>query len=140
MIKFKQFIRIGLIVLAITLIACSNDDDGSPEPEEEAINFIASRISFVDENATILTNNDCINPSLNYFVQIEVESMTSTGVEPTRVDYTFNNELFSVTFTTNTPIQAAITLREGVNSLQLLETGQSATISIVFPLEFEIVE
>ncbi|MFC4635186.1 hypothetical protein ACFO3O_14840 [Dokdonia ponticola] len=134
---------LSFVFLLLCIIACSNDDDTAPViqmEEEEVVNFVVNSIRFLDQDANVLSSSSCIDPSLEYFVQITVANNSDPNVVPTRVDYTFNGALSSVTFTNSNPIQTPVTLREGVNNVQLLSNGQTTNIFLVLPSEFEIVE
>ena len=124
-----------LIICSILFTNCSNDDDA---PQTSAI--IGQSISFVNEDGTVISLFDCINPSENYYVRVKVAAEGPGDLVTSAVRYTFNGAVFSMTFKTLESQTNPVTLREGENIAQLENTGFTARLSyIITSSEFELV-
>ncbi|WP_299438652.1 hypothetical protein [uncultured Aquimarina sp.] len=126
---------ISVIVLFILFSNCSNDDAVSITTIEP------TSINFIKEDGSILTLFDCINPNETYAVEIRVKGEGAGEVQNTVIEYTINGLAYSMTFDRVETQSNQITLIEGENVAQLVNTVFLAKISYVkAPSEFELVE
>lgn len=117
-------------------ISCGGDDDSSP-----TFNVSPVSINIVLQDGTDINQLDCIDPSQNYAVKISVSANGEDGIlEPTEVSYTVNGNTASTTFINQQPKIINISLIEGDNTVQLVDSGQSDTVRLIGTQDFEMVE
>jgi len=123
-----------LVLTAILLLfsGCSKDD--------EFVDIVPSQINFVKEDGTLLTADDCIDPSKKYNVLIETVAEGSGSFKATKVEYTVNGVSYSMTFMRAGTQINAVNLVNGLNIAQIVESGYVAIINYVVQTDFELVE
>lgn len=127
-------IKIYIIVFTAFLVfsGCSKED--------KSIIISPSSISFVHEDGTIIATDECINPDGKYAVKIETTSEGSGEYEVIRVDYTINGDLYTMTFLEEGVQINPVTLLDGENTAQIVESGFTSNINFVKQDEFQLVE
>lgn len=121
-----------LIALLVAFVGCSKEEDFtiiSPE-----------NISFIHENGTDISINECINPDGKYAVKIETISEGSGKYKVISVDYTVNGVLKTMTFLKEGAQIDPVTLIDGMNTIQIVESGYTSNIYYVKQDDFELVE
>ena len=120
------------IALLLVFISCSKD--------EEFITISPANISFVHEDGTDIPINECINPDGKYAVKIETKAEGSGTYKVISVDYTINGVLRTMTFLKEGAQINPITLIDGLNTVQIVESGYTSNLNFVAQSEFELVE
>lgn len=140
----KYLSIIYLVFLVITFQSCSNsDDDGGdngPHQEEETISLRATTITYKHGNGTAISNNECLNPEEDYLIEISVQRVGTNEIKPTQIQYTINGALYSMTFTNVGTQTNPVTVVEGVNLAQLVDTGLQDEIHFIFQGDFDLVQ
>ncbi|MDH7444697.1 hypothetical protein [Aquimarina sp. 2201CG14-23] len=131
--KIKSYIFV--IIICILFSNCSNDET------VPVTTIVPKSIAFVKQDGTAISLFDCINPNENYAIMIRVDGEGEGEVRTTTVEYTINGIIYSMTFNKIESQLNQITLAEGENIAQLVDTGFIAKITyITAPAEFELVE
>ena len=124
------------IVLALVVLSgCSKDEE-----EEEFRTFSPSAINFINKEGALISGNDCVDPNNEYLIEIKVNAVGSGTSQPTRVEYTINGALYSMTFADDQSKTNPIILVEGENIAQLVESGFSSSVFRINQGDFELVE
>ena len=121
-----------LITFLVVFLSCSKD--------EEFTIISPANISFVHENGTDISINECINPDGKYAVKIEVTAQGSGEYKVISVDYTVNGFLKTMTFLKEGVQIDPVILIDGMNTIQIVETGYTSNIYFVKQDDFELVE
>jgi hypothetical protein len=95
-------------------------------------------INFIRADSTIVKPGDCINPYEKYMVAIEIKVNEPVTGMPKTVGYTINDRSYKVDFITSGKKYFPITLKEGLNKIQLNATTLKDSIKVVYQ-EFELV-
>ena len=95
-------------------------------------------INFIRADSTIVKQGDCVNPYEKYMVAIEIKINEPVTGMPKTVGYTINDSAYKVDFTTSGKKYFPITLKEGLNKIQLNATELKDSIRVVYQ-EFELV-
>ena len=127
------------------IFACSNDDDNTSTPvvvEEEKVveSFDPISISFVYEDGISIDSGACISPGLAYAIQIETTKNNAGNTQVSRVEYTINGAVFSMSFAEAGVKRNPITFAEGKNIAELVATAVSTELSLIIQDDFELVE
>ena len=130
--KNKIYSLLTLAAILILFSGCSK--------EEEFAEITPSQINFVKENGTLLTADDCINPDEKYSVLIKTVADGNGGFKPTKIEYTVNGISYSMTFLKAGTQINAVSLVDGINIAQIVETGFIAKINYMTQSDFELVE
>lgn len=128
--KIKQF---GiLITLLMVFLSCSKD--------EEFTIISPTNISFVHEDGSKISINECINPNGKYAVLIETTSKGNGKYKIIVVEYTVNGALYSMTFLKEGAQICPITLAAGQNTAQISGSALTSNIQYIAQGDFELVE
>ena len=95
-------------------------------------------INFIRADSTIVKQGDCVNPYEKYMVAIEIKINEPVTGMPKTVGYTINDSAYKVDFITSGKKYFPITLKEGLNKIQLNATELKDSIRVVYQ-EFELV-
>ena len=95
-------------------------------------------INFIRADSTIVKQGDCVNPYEKYMVAIEIKVNEPITGMPKTVGYTINDSAYKVDFITSGKKYFPITLKEGLNKIQLDATTLKDSIKVVYQ-EFELV-
>ena len=121
-----------LILLLMVLLSCSKDED---------FKIISpANISFVHIDGSQIGINECINPNESYGVMIRTTSSGSGKYKVIKVDYTFNGVLRTMTFLLEGTQINPVTLIDGMNTVQIVESGYSSNLYYAEQDPFELVE
>jgi len=121
-----------LITVLVLFSGCSKD--------EEFTTIFPSEISFVKEDGSLLLVGDCINPANRYGVLIKTLDEGQGAFKTTKVEYTVNGVSYSMTFMRSGTQINFVSLVNGLNIAQIVESGYVATINYVLQDDFELVE
>ena len=116
----------------MVFLSCSKD--------EEFTIISPANISFVHENGAEISINECVNPEGKYAVKIETISQGSGKYKVISVDYTVNGVLKTMTFLKEGVQINPVTLIDGMNTIQIVESGFTSNIYFVKQDDFELVE
>ncbi|MFD1063285.1 hypothetical protein ACFQ1Q_08495 [Winogradskyella litorisediminis] len=135
--NFKNF-RIKKVVLIFVLfvvLGCSGDDDA---PEQPVINVTNLRV--LAQDGFNVGVGSCINPNENYLVEITISTQNSVQlIEPVVVSYTVNGNTSSVTFTEIGIKTIPVNFVTGENVVELVDSGDSVTLNVIAPTQFELI-
>jgi hypothetical protein len=121
-----------LITFLMVFLSCSKDED---------FRIISpANISFVHENGAEISINECVNPEGKYAVKIETTSQGFGEYKVISVDYTVNGVLKTMTFLKEGAQINPVTLIDGLNTIQIVESGYISNIYFVKQDDFELVE
>ena len=120
-----------IILFALIFTSCSNDDD--------VTTFSPKSIKFIHSNGAIIEEGDCIDPSGEYAIVIEVNAVGNGPNIPTKVEFTVNGAVYSTTFTNRVSKSIPIDIKEGGNIAELVKTGISSSIYVTIQDDFVLV-
>ena len=120
------------LVFLVVFVSCSKDEDFKT--------ISPANISFVHQDGTEISINECINPNGKYAVKIKTTSQGSGKYKVISVDYTVNGFLKTMTFLKEGTQLNPVTLIDGLNTAQIVESGYSSNIYFTAQGEFELVE
>ncbi|MDO7171827.1 hypothetical protein [Mariniflexile sp. AS56] len=126
------------IVILITFFTCSKNDDTAIVVDVESFN--PTSISFVYADGTAIAPGDCINPDASYAIQVETSSNSNGNTKVSRVEYTINGALYSMSFSQAGSKRNPIVLQDGRNVAELVSTAFSAEISYISQGDFVVVD
>lgn len=129
--KIKTY-SIFIVLLLLVFLGCSKD--------EEFTIISPANISFVHENGTEISIDECINPEGKYAVKIETTAQGSGKYKVISVDYTVNGVLKTMTFLKEGSQINPVTLLDGLNTVQIVESGYTSNLNFVAQGEFQLVE
>jgi hypothetical protein len=132
-----KYYYISIMILCFVL-GCSKNDDPVPIPVTVE-SFDPVTIEFVNENGTSITANDCITPGESYAVQIRAIKNSNGNTKVSKVEYTINGALFSMTFSEAGIKRNPIVLVNGKNIAELSATGSSNEVTYIEQGNFELV-
>jgi hypothetical protein len=121
-----------LITFLMVFLSCSKDEDFRI--------ILPANISFVHENGAEISINECVNPEGKYAVKIETTSQGFGEYKVISVDYTVNGVLKTMTFLKEGAQINPVTLIDGLNTIQIVESGYTSNIYFVKQDDFELVE
>lgn len=130
----KINIRIVLMTLmTIVFFACQKTD----------LNDLLKGISpvsvnFVKSDSTRIIEGECINPYNKYLIAVTIDVKNETSGVAHDVHYTLNDSAFTISFTKSGKKYIPITLKEGVNKVQLTSTNLKDSLKAYYQ-EFELV-
>ena len=92
-----------IFTLMLLILGCSKSDDSAvtptPDVESKVIeSFDPISISFVHEDGTSISSDECITPNVAYAIQIETKKNSQGNTQISKVEYTINGALFSMSF------------------------------------------
>lgn len=130
--KFKHSILL-FSLLVIVLFACQKTD----------LNDLLKGISpvsvnFVKYDSTRIIEGECINPYNQYLIAIAIDVKNETSGVAHDVQYTLNDSAFKISFTKSGKKFIPVTLKEGVNKVQLTSTNLKDSLKAYYQ-EFELV-
>jgi len=108
--------------------------------DEEFITITPDFIAFAHADGTPITAGECINPFESYAVLIKTKSEGKGSFKTRVVEYTVNGASHSMTFMRDGTQVNKITLIEGLNIAQIVESGYVATLNFANQGDFELVE
>lgn len=118
-------------MLLIMLLGCSK--------EEEFTIISPADISFVHEDGSDISINECINPSGKYAVKIRTTAEGNGKYKVINVDYTINGTLHSMTFLSEGSQIIPVNLIDGKNTAQVTGSSLTSNIFYVAQGDFELV-
>ncbi len=98
----------------------------------------AQSIAFVYENGTPIEPGACIKPTTNYAIAITTKLNGTSNGNPISVRYTLNGVADEISFTNGGTLIKKVTLINGLNVAQTIDTKQEAHIFLDMQ-EFELV-
>ncbi len=137
--KAKYYYIVIMMIFCFVLGCSKNDDNPAPLPVSvESFDPVA--IEFVHEDGTTISSTDCITPDEAYAIQITTTKNSKGTTKVSKIEYTINGALHSMSFSQAGTKRNPIVLVDGRNVAQLAAT---ATIDEVFYTsqgDFEIVD
>ncbi|AUP81275.1 hypothetical protein [Flavivirga eckloniae] len=133
-----KYYYITIIILCFVLGCSKNDDDPVPPPATVE-SFDPVSIEFVHEDGTGITANDCITPDEAYAIQITTTKNSSGTTKVSKIEYTINGALYSMSFSEAGTKRNPIVLVYGRNVAELSSTGTSNEVNYIEQGEFELV-
>lgn len=132
--KHSNILYISLFFISIIgIVGCKK-----LEIENVLAGITPISINFIRADSTIVKQGDCVNPYEKYMVAIEIKVNEPVSGMPKTVGYTINDSAYKVDFTTSGKKYFPITLKEGLNKIQLNATELKDSIRVVYQ-EFELV-
>jgi len=122
---------LSVLLILVIIGGCSDDTE---------LLLAESEISFVYEDESKVLESDCIDPNKNYKLLLRVVSNKIGDFKPTKVDYTLNGSLYSITFTSEGSKTIPVNLIEGENIAQIVRSGSESRIHVVSQEDFVLVE
>lgn len=129
--KSKFYYIIAILFLVIW--GCSKDDDTVCIKEISPTN-----ISFVNEDGSAII--ECIDEAKKYAVAVTTQGLGEGEYRPTKIDYTVNGIVYSMTFSTEGVQRNLVQLVDGTNIAQLVATGNKSAISYIIQDDFQSVD
>lgn len=131
-----KYYYILLIVMFIHL-GCSKDDDDDLKITIES--FDATEIEFVYSDGSSISANECIIPNEPYAIQIKTTKNSSGNTNVSKIGYTINGALYSMSFSEAGTKRNPINLVDGRNIAELSATATTDEISYYSQDDFELV-
>jgi hypothetical protein len=129
--------KTNLILLISILFFISCDENQLREFESE-LNPVS--ISFVYEDGTPIPLEECLSDENEYAIEIETVNINESEPLITKVDFTFNGTLYSLTFSEPGKLRVPVNLRDGSNVCQIVETQFSSEVIFTRQDDFSLVE
>ena len=126
----KSNFYIVLFVFIISALGCNKE---SSQPT-----LTTQSISFVYESGTPIETGACIKPTINYAIAITTKLNGTPNGSPISVRYTLNGVADEISFTNGGTLIKKVTLINGLNVAQTIETKQEAHIFLDLQ-EFDLV-
>ncbi len=126
----KSILYCLFCVLIVSSLGCSKE---SSQPT-----LTTQSILFVYENGTPIEIGACIKPTENYAIAITTKLNGAPNGSPISVRYTLNGVADEISFTNGGTLIKKVTLINGLNVAQTIETKQEAHIFLDLQ-EFELV-
>ncbi|MEX1383048.1 hypothetical protein, partial [Lutibacter sp.] len=101
--------------------------------------IVSNKISFVFADGSDIPTEGCLDLNSNYAVKIETEKQGTGDLETTEIEYTLNGVVYSTTFTEVTNKILPVTLSEGNNVVQLIDSGNAASLDVVISCNATII-
>ena len=135
--KINDYITICMLML---FLGCSkNDDDGGTQSETiESYQPVA--IEFVREDGSSISSTDCITPDETYAIQVTTTENSKGNTTVSKIEYTINGAVFSMSFTEAGAKRNPITFVAGKNIAEIVKTANSTELSFISQDDFELVE
>jgi hypothetical protein len=132
--KHSNILYISLFFISIIgIVGCKK-----LEIENVLAGITPISINFIRADSTIVKQGDCVNPYEKYMVAIEIKVNEPVSGMPKTVGYTINDSAYKVDFITSGKKYFPITLKQGLNKIQLNATELKDSIRVVYQ-EFELV-
>jgi len=127
----KNVIFSFLIVLMMSLISCSKDDD---------LKIITpASINFVHEDGSQVAQNECINPTTKYALLIKTNSSGKGAFKATTIEYTLNGTPNVITFLNDKQQLIGVKLNAGYNIAEIIKSDYRAILYFNSHENFELV-
>ncbi len=134
-----KYYYITIIILCFVL-GCSKNDDNPAPPPVTVESFDPVSIEFVHEDGTGITANDCITPEEAYAIQITTTKNNNGNTAVSKIEYTINGAIYSMSFTAAGTKRNPIVLVDGRNVAELSSTGTSSEVNYIEQGDFELVD
>jgi hypothetical protein len=126
--KVKLYGFLGILLMTIS--SCSKDE----------ITLNTTDFAFVHKNGSAILAGECISSADNYAVSITTKAEGSGAFKAKKIEYTVNGATYNATFTAAGTLLNNIILRDGLNILQISESGASVSLYYYSHDEFVLVE
>ncbi len=136
--KTKYYYIMGMCLCFI--ISCSKNDDATAPPPIEVESFDPVDIKFVHDDGTDIIAGDCISPNEAYAIQITTTRNSNGTTSVSKVEYTINGALYSMSFSEAGTKRNPITLVDGGNIAELTVTAKADEVFYVIQDDFELVD
>lgn len=120
-----------VIIVLIVILGCSK--------EEEFTIISPANISFVHEDGSEISINECIRPSGKYAVKIRTTAEGNGKYKVINIDYAVNGSLYSMTFLSEGSQIIPVNLIDGKNTAQIAGSSLTSNIYFVAQGDFELV-
>tara|TARA_R110002049_G_scaffold307628_1_gene508688 strand:+ start:16503 stop:16916 length:414 start_codon:yes stop_codon:yes gene_type:complete len=134
-----KYYYITIIILCVVL-GCSKNDDNPAPPPITVESFDPVSIEFVHEDGTSISSTDCITPDEAYSIQITTTKNSNGTTDVSKIEYTINGALYSMSFSEAGTKRNPIVLVDGRNVAELSSTGTSSEINYIEQGDFELVD
>jgi hypothetical protein len=121
-----------LIAFVVVFLSCSKDED--------FIIISPVDIRFVHEDGSDIGINECISPNEKYGVKITTNSLGNGKYKVIEINYTINGNVRSMTFLQEGSQIDPVTLIDGMNTVQIVESGYTSNLYYVEQDDFQLVE
>ncbi|PIA82003.1 hypothetical protein BFR04_11910 [Gaetbulibacter sp. 4G1] len=129
-----------IIIILCFVLGCSKNDDNPAPPPVTVESFDPVSIEFVHEDGTGITANDCITPDEAYAIQITTTKNNNGNTAVSKIEYTINGAIYSMSFTAAGTKRNPIVLVDGRNVAELSSTGTSTEVNYIEQGDFELVD
>lgn len=125
------------VMVLFLIMGCSKNDDDSVSNTVES--FDPKSIEFVHEDGTSISENECITPHQSYAIQITTIKNNNGTTKVSKIEYTINGVLHSMSFSEAGTKRTPIILVNGVNIAELSGTTLSDEVKFVEQDDFQLV-
>ncbi|WP_406682779.1 hypothetical protein N1F78_08750 [Seonamhaeicola sp. MEBiC1930] len=125
-----------MIVILCIVFGCSKNDDDPVPPPVTVESFDPVSIEFVHEDGTSISSTDCITPDEAYAIQITTTKNSNGTTDVSKIEYTINGALHSMSFSEAGTKRNPIVLVDGNNKAELTITATSDEIYFVSQDDF----
>ncbi len=134
-----KYYYITIMILCFVLGCSKNDDDPAPVPVTVE-SFDPVTIEFVREDGSSISSTDCITPDEAYAIQITTTKNSNGNTSVSKIEYTINGALYSMSFSEAGTKRNPIALVDGKNIAELSATGTSNEVTYIEQDGFELVD
>jgi len=126
-----KILKYLLVVVVLVIISCDSDDDNAAAPTNPLL--VATSINFVKANGNDLDTFTCAKFSDSYAVRVDARFEGDERPVATRLDFTVNGDIYSVTFSSNGSKLIPVNLIPGNNTAQI--SGSNIFSSTLFTVD-----
>jgi len=128
-----------ITVMGLFLIMGCSKNDEDVEIFSTVESFEPTSIEFVHEDGTSISDNECIMPQKSYAIQIKAVKKNNGNTKVSKVEYTINGVLHSMSFSEAGTKRTPIILVNGENIAELSATTLSDKVKFVEQDDFQLV-
>ena len=126
------------VMVLFLIMGCSKNDE-DVEIFSTVESFEPTSIEFVHEDGTSISDNECITPQKSYAIQIKAVKKNNGNTKVSKVEYTINGVLHSMSFSEAGTKRTPIILVNGENIAELSATTLSDKVKFVEQDDFQLV-
>lgn len=128
------------IIALYVVLGCSKNDDNPVQPTTTVESFDPVSIEFVYDDGTSIALGECITPNEAYAIQITTTKNSSGTTAVSKIEYTINGALHSMSFSQAGTKRNPIELVNGRNVAELSSTGTSSEVNYTEQGDFKLVD
>ena len=129
-----------LLLVALLFLGCSKNDDDGGTQSKTVESYEPAAIEFVHEDGSRIQLDECITPDEAYAIEITATKNDEGNTQVSKIEYTINGSLYSMSFSEAGTKRNPITLVDGKNIAQLSATAETDEVFYTSQGDFELVD